>query len=92
MSEEEDLAVIAPTAVIFPEAVIEATPVRLPLTFAVPLKLCPQMVRVLVSLVAVDAELALPDSEPLKVVLVMELNPVIVEGKYIFTLPDPLTE
>lgn len=50
------------------------------------------MVRVLVSLVAVDAELALPDSEPLKVVLVMELNPVIVEGKYIPTLPDPLTE
>lgn len=67
MSEEEDLAVIAPAAVIFPEAVIEATPVRLPLTFAVPLKLCPQMVRVLVSLVAVDAELALPDSEPVNV-------------------------
>lgn len=67
MSEEEDLAVIAPAAVMFPEAVIEATPVRLPLTFAVPLKSCPQMVRVLVSLVAVDAELALPLREPVSV-------------------------
>lgn len=68
------------------------TPVIAPLTFAVPLKLCPQIVRAVVSLVAVEAELALPDSDPLKVVLVMELNPVIVEGKYISTLPDPLTE
>ena len=69
----------------FPEAVIEATPVRLPLTFPAPLKLCPQIVREVCKVVAVVAlplrePVSVPDSPPLNVALPAK---VLVELRFV---------